>query len=587
MASTIPVSNETQSTASRVTKEGRRISYHLKVIQPPERARACGSGAKSSADRRPVDPPPIVELRILQDESEDITFAYNANFFLFATLENARSIAQGRVPQTQTNFPVLTGTPVAGMAYLDRPQPAGYFIFPDLSVRHEGKYRLSFSLYEELKEAKDADKDESPASKTTNPGTPTAGHVSYRLDVKSTPFIVYSAKKFPGLAESTSLSRIVAEQGCRVRIRRDVRMRRRENKGSGKNWDDYEDDYEGARRASATPDRYGQSMGTPHTGMESAEHQRRLSNASQASLHPSHRSSATDLASAYQAQNYGQAPIAPQTPQQAYPQPTQFNQPSYPQQTAYAPQPAAMQPPPQQYHQPPPPPSTQYQPQPQPMHAQPQYNNYMPGQSYPPPQPYDNSHARHDSYGYDHEQYRRQTMPQIQPQPHAGYHSHQNSMSSLDYNRPPSIVQPTRPPQPAPAPAPTLGNALPPLKTHFPTNMDKLEPSSPASAMPIPMSASAHSNGMPPMPVHYPTTPQSALPSATIGKRSYGQTFDTRPIQQPLRQGARPSGGDGNSPNHGMYDGTYDEVSDSESSEDLMYKRADGTQSHRKLPATQ
>lgn len=85
---------------------------------------------------------------------------------------------------------------------------------------------------------------------------------------------------------------------------------------------------------------------------------------------------------------------------------------------------------------------------------------------------------------------------------------------------------------------------------------------------------------------HYPVTPQSAHPSAAVGKRSFGQTFDTKHIQQPLRQGARPSGSDGTSPGHG-YDGTYDEISDSESSEDLMYKRADGTQSHRKLPAAQ
>ncbi|KAK3073454.1 velum formation- protein, partial [Coniosporium uncinatum] len=69
-------------------------------------------------------------------------------------------MAQGRVPPTPASFPVLTGTPVAGMAYLDRPQPAGYFIFPDLSVRHEGKYRLAFALFEELKEAKDMDSEE-------------------------------------------------------------------------------------------------------------------------------------------------------------------------------------------------------------------------------------------------------------------------------------------------------------------------------------------------------------------------------------------------------------------------------------------
>jgi hypothetical protein len=48
MASTgiIQVTNETYANSSRITKEGRKITYRLKVIQQPERARACGSGAK-------------------------------------------------------------------------------------------------------------------------------------------------------------------------------------------------------------------------------------------------------------------------------------------------------------------------------------------------------------------------------------------------------------------------------------------------------------------------------------------------------------------------------------------------------------
>lgn len=193
-----------------------------------------------------MDPPPVVQLRILEGEAKrDITFSYNANFFLYTTLEQARPIAQGRVTSTaQASFPVLTGTPVAGIAYLDRPDLAGYFVFPDLSVRHEGKYRLSFNLYEEVKDLKDADA--GPAGTSSEvaeikhaPMAPQK-HVHYRLEVKSMPFSVFSAKRFPGLTESTNISRIVAEQGCRVRIRRDVRMRRHEVKSSkgGDDWND-------------------------------------------------------------------------------------------------------------------------------------------------------------------------------------------------------------------------------------------------------------------------------------------------------------------------------------------------------------
>lgn len=219
----------------------------------------------ASADRRPVDPPPVVELRVYESDQNDmnktdITFAYNANFFLFTTLEWARPIAHPRGQgQNAATPPVLTGVPVAGVAYLDRPIQAGYFIFPDLSVRHEGYYRLNFSLYEEVKDPKDEDKDRGmprPIVPTMmKPGEPRQPdeYIFFRLDVKTTPFTVYSAKKFPGLAESTMLSRTVAEQGCRVRIRRDVRMRRREQKGNKDFSSGYDDRH-------MTPDTY---PGTP------------------------------------------------------------------------------------------------------------------------------------------------------------------------------------------------------------------------------------------------------------------------------------------------------------------------------------
>ncbi|KAL1894543.1 hypothetical protein Sste5346_005778 [Sporothrix stenoceras] len=231
VAPTITAGHPEPVIVDRVTRGGRRLWYHLEVIQQPERARACGAGPKSSADRRPVDPPPVVELRIFEgpsmEHAKDITFTYNANFFLFATLEHARVLAHGRLqPPSAATPPVLTGMPVSGMAYLDRPKEAGYFLFPDLSVRHEGRYRLTFNLFEQTKEFADLDKE------THDGAAHTPESFDWRMEVKSNDFMVFSAKKFPGLTESTALSRTVAEQGCRVRIRRDVRMRRREGKSS-------------------------------------------------------------------------------------------------------------------------------------------------------------------------------------------------------------------------------------------------------------------------------------------------------------------------------------------------------------------
>ncbi|KAM0272900.1 hypothetical protein ACHAQH_008504 [Verticillium albo-atrum] len=239
----------TRSVHTRNTKGGRRLHYELTCLQQPERARACGSGQKSAADRRPVDPPPVVQLRVLEgpslEDSKDITLGYNANFFVYVDLQHARPMANGRVQTpAATTPPVLTGAPVSGMAYLDRPAEAGYFLFPDLSVRHEGRYVLGFSLYEELKDEMDQDAD--PVDDDQTPG------FYLRMKVHSAPFIVFSAKKFPGLTSSTTLSRTISEQGCRVRIRRDVRMRRRDGKPSG---GDYEKEEEAARsRRTQTPD---------------------------------------------------------------------------------------------------------------------------------------------------------------------------------------------------------------------------------------------------------------------------------------------------------------------------------------------
>lgn len=237
-------------TISRVTREGRRLHYDLQVLQQPERARACGSGPKSSADRRPVDPPPVVQMKIFEgphrENAKDITFSYNADFFLYANLHHAPDMGSGRVAQSGTP-PVLTGMPVSSMILLDRPTEAGYFIFSDLSVRHEGRYYLTFSLMEEVKEDRDKDADEhmSGTDEIVGPDTGPGQEArcwNFRTTVHTDEFDVYSAKKFPGLQESTQLSRTVAEQGCRVRIRRDVRMRRRE-KGKGKDASTRDDEY--------------------------------------------------------------------------------------------------------------------------------------------------------------------------------------------------------------------------------------------------------------------------------------------------------------------------------------------------------
>ncbi|KAF2811692.1 uncharacterized protein BDZ99DRAFT_279359 [Mytilinidion resinicola] len=604
MATIIPVANETNSQSSRMTKEGKKITYRMQVIQQPERARACGSGAKSSADRRPVDPPPIVELRVFEGEGNnmtEVTISYSANFFLFATLENARQVAQGRVSAASTQFAVLTGTPVAGMAYLDRPTPAGYFIFPDLSVRHEGKYRLSFALYEELKDAKDMDAED----RGTVPPPQVDAHVSHRLEVKSSPFTVFSAKKFPGLTESTALSRMVAEQGCRVRIRRDVRMRRRENKSS-KDWDEYDEEagYDATRRT-ATPDAYGQqNMATPQPLIDAGDRPRSVSNASNASFAPpARRPSLQDMAQGYQ-QNSFPHMATPQPQNNGYPPPMQYGgAPSQQYQNQYAPpqQSSMMQPPQTPYqhqsHQP----HHSYPSQPA-MHM-PQPYGY-PSQSYSQPHYEQPAPMRQESTDYSGTptEYRRPSMTATTTQQYAA----PNPMvpfGTLDstYNRPQLTPTPSNQPIQSSHHGPPAtpgaihmpnGHSLPHIKTlqTLQPPAERVEPVSPSyqlsggpmsggplSGGPLsaPGSMSASSDhGYPPK---FASQPQSAAGT----KRSFSSTFDTKHLDARLQHGERPNI---TAPPYG-YDNNDDSPDIEEIDENaMMYRRADGTHRQRRVP---
>ncbi|KAJ3036862.1 hypothetical protein HDV00_002345 [Rhizophlyctis rosea] len=85
-----------------------------------------------------------------------------------------------------------------------------YFVFPDVSVRTSGQYRLKFRLFGV------------DCMLSSEPSTAKAS-------VESEIFTVYSPKTFPGMSDSTDLSKCFARQGIRIHIRTDARNRR----GSG------------------------------------------------------------------------------------------------------------------------------------------------------------------------------------------------------------------------------------------------------------------------------------------------------------------------------------------------------------------
>ncbi|KAF2669652.1 hypothetical protein BT63DRAFT_425332 [Microthyrium microscopicum] len=88
-----------------------------------------------------------------------------------------------------------------------------WFVLQDLSVRQEGKFRLRFAFVSVANCDKNA---------------PTAGAAPILATCFSDTFTVYSAKKFPGVIESTALSKAFAQQGVKIPIRKDVKVSHQE-----------------------------------------------------------------------------------------------------------------------------------------------------------------------------------------------------------------------------------------------------------------------------------------------------------------------------------------------------------------------
>ena len=410
------------------------------------------------------------------------------------------------------------------MAYLDRPVPAGYFIFPDLSVRHEGKYRLSFNLFEELKEDKDADPNSSLNAEHPNKqllrSSPMAPHthVHFRLEVKSEPFVVYSAKKFPGLAESTSLSRVVAEQGCRVRIRRDVRMRRRENKPASKDYDDFEDDGFSRAERFATPDAYSQAA---------IERARSVSNSSvdgTAHQYPAvDRRTTSHDGGFYNQSPYQQAPIQAQLSQHtnnfghhlSFGNAPQYQAPNMPNnglQTSGQPYNNNSSSSVFQHQQ-------QQQPQHSAIHSRHGSNASIveySQQSYHPQAPFHAQQAFQD-----------RSNTQVSPHPARDLSNYVAVDTKFMPNTQHYLPQPTSIDLRPTTPSNTTTQLLPPLKTIQP----------PLSA---PMVASPSTTYDQPTNAYNFSPSQVAAKYATHGKRSFSTTFDSSHINNSISHGARP-----------------------------------------------
>ncbi|CAG8528944.1 8816_t:CDS:2 [Acaulospora morrowiae] len=169
--------------------------YRLIIRQQPKIARLCSSKER---DRRPVDPPPIIQLKVEGSSEEAQNFLQSPYYFMCANLMHHSGNSDLAISSQ-----CLAGTVVSSLHKLKDIDntDGGFFVFGDISVRVEGRYRLRFSLFEIIRD-----------------------EVVHIQSLMSDVFTVYPPKTFPGMSESTFLSRSFSDQGVRIRIRKEHRI---------------------------------------------------------------------------------------------------------------------------------------------------------------------------------------------------------------------------------------------------------------------------------------------------------------------------------------------------------------------------
>jgi hypothetical protein len=173
-------------------------SCYLTVRQQPREALVTVKGKEKF--RKPVDPPPIIQLRTIDGVDPSSNFLQNPYIFVSASLFKAdRDEAVEHTPNES-----LAGTLVSSLHRLKDVdnKDGGFFVFGDISVRIQGSFRLRFTMYE---------------------FQPEKGEFQFLNTATSDKFDVVLPKDFKGLEESTYLSRAFSDQGVRLRLRKEAR----------------------------------------------------------------------------------------------------------------------------------------------------------------------------------------------------------------------------------------------------------------------------------------------------------------------------------------------------------------------------
>ncbi|KAF1969590.1 hypothetical protein BU23DRAFT_375255, partial [Bimuria novae-zelandiae CBS 107.79] len=172
----------------------------LIIRQQPKEALVFSAGKEKT--RKPVDPPPIVQLKV--DESAEASQHFLQSPYLFMTVSLWKADQDERWDHcgSQNGPSHLYGGLCSSLHRLKDidNKDGGFFIFGDISVNTTGTFRLQFKLYDMQKDV-----------------------AVFIGSIKSDPFNVVSAKGYLGLEPSTYLSRTFSDQGVRLRLRKESR----------------------------------------------------------------------------------------------------------------------------------------------------------------------------------------------------------------------------------------------------------------------------------------------------------------------------------------------------------------------------
>lgn len=202
------------------------VKYELVLRQQPVNARSCGFGDR---DRRVIDPPPIVQLKVhastLSHDDLSRRLKNPHNIVHCSIWSESGADEMSGMPEDYTRQKRLMGNLVASpfVGVDENGEEGCFFCFPDISCRTPGKYRLKFSLIT---------LDCRPAAKSP-----------VKVEVLSDVFQTFSAKEFPGMSESTALAKALKHQGCNIPTKKG-----NEKGGKRDESDDYSDEDESPRK---------------------------------------------------------------------------------------------------------------------------------------------------------------------------------------------------------------------------------------------------------------------------------------------------------------------------------------------------